>query len=554
MTSLKPWLDNYPTGIPANIDPTKYPSILAYMQETCEKYSSKPAFSLMGKEITYKELDQLSTQLGAYLQSRGLQAGDKFALMMPNVLQYPVAIFGVLKAGLIVVNTNPLYTPREMEHQFIDSEVKGILILENFASNLEKVIDKTNIKVVITTEVGDMLGMIKGPLVNFAIRNVKRMVPKFNLDNTVTFNDAIKQGKNFKINSEFPNDPENVVVLQYTGGTTGISKGAMLTNKNLVANMMQIKTFIKPYLTDGDDQIILAPLPMYHIFAFTVNCLTAMDLGALSVLVINPKKLKTVIKEFDRYQITGMTGVNTLYNALLNDDDFRKSNWNYLQFVAAGGTALQKSVALKWEELTGKIISEGYGMTEASPVVSSNPKNASRLGTVGIPVPSTEVRIVDESGNSLELKGIGEIQVRGPQVMKGYYNKPKETAQTLTSDGWLNTGDIGFLSEDGYLTIVDRKKDMILVSGFNVYPNEIEEVVCLHPKVLECAAIGIPSDKSGECVKIFVVKRDKSLTEEELITHCRQNLTGYKIPKEVEFKKELPKTNVGKILRRALKE
>jgi len=554
MTSLKPWLDNYPSGMPANIDPSKYNSILDYLDETCKKFKNKPAFSSMGKEMSYKQLDKLSDQFGAYLQSRGLIPGDKFAIMLPNLLQYPVAIFGALKAGLVVVNTNPLYTPREMEHQFIDSEAKGILILENFASKLEQVIDKTSIKVILTTGIGDMLGGLKGSMVNFAIKNVKRMVPKYNLVNTIRFKDAIKQGSKFKINERTNNAPDDVIVLQYTGGTTGVSKGAMLTNRNLVANMMQIKCFMIPYLKEDVEQIILAPLPMYHIFAFTVNCLAVMDLGALTVLVVNPKELKTVVKEFDRYKITGMTGVNTLYNALLNNDDFKKADWNHLQFIAAGGTALQKSVAINWEKLTGKIISEGYGMTEASPMITSNPYGATKLGTVGIPAPSTELRIVDEKGDVLALGEVGEIQTRGPQVMKGYYNKPEETANTITKDGWLKTGDIGKLNEDGYLQIVDRKKDMILVSGFNVYPNEIEDVVALHSKVLESAAIGIPSEKSGECVKIFVVKKDKSLTKDELIQHCRENLTGYKVPKEIEFRDELPKTNVGKILRRALKE
>jgi len=554
MTAHKPWLDNYPGGIPANIDPDKYSTILEYLDEVCKKNANKPAFSFMGKEMTYKQLDNLSTQFGAYLQSRGLKPGDKFAIMMPNLPQYPIALFGALKAGLVVVNTNPLYTPREMEHQFNDSEARGILILENFAANLEKILDKTKIDVVLTASIGDMLGFPKKHVVNFVIRKVKRMVPRYHLKNTVNFAEAMTQGKKFKINSDFENNPHDVIVLQYTGGTTGVSKGAMLTNRNLVANMMQIKTFITPYLKEGIDQVILAPLPMYHIFAFTINCLAAMDMGALSVLVLNPKQLDTVVKEFDRYKITGMTGVNTLYNALLNNEKFKNTDWTHLQFVAAGGTALQKSVALEWEKLTNTIISEGYGMTEASPVVSSNPYGASRLGTVGIPVPSTEVRIITEEGEVLPLGAIGEIQIRGPQVMKGYYKKPEETAKTITADGWLNTGDIGMLDSDGYLSIVDRKKDMILVSGFNVYPNEIEDVVAMHPKVLESAAVGIPSEKSGECVKVFVVKNDKSLSEEELIRHCRENLTGYKVPKEVEFREELPKTNVGKILRRALKE
>jgi long-chain acyl-CoA synthetase len=553
MTNNRPWLNNYPVGIPANIDPDTYCSVVEYIKETCSKYAKKPAFSFMGKEISYQQLDKMSSAFGAYLQSRGLEPGDRMAIMLPNVPQYPIALFGALKAGLIVVNTNPLYTPREMDHQFNDSGVKAILILENFAHNLEKILDKTPIKIVLTTAIGDMLGSLKGSFVNFAIRNLKRMVPKYNIANCISFNDALKQGGKFKLDESFVNEPENVIALQYTGGTTGVSKGAMLTNRNLIANMMQVKTFITPYLNEKEDQIILAPLPFYHIFAFTINCLAAMDLGALSVLIVNPKELKTIVKEFDRYKITGMTGVNTLYNALLNYEPFRKADWSHLRFVAAGGTALQKNVAQEWEALTGKNISEGYGLTETSPVVTTNPKGATKLGTVGIPVPSTDVRIVSEDGTVLPIGEVGEIQVSGPQVMKGYYNQVEATAKVINSEGWLKTGDIGSLDDQGYLKIVDRKKDMILVSGFNVYPNEIEDVLALHPKVLESAAVGISNEKSGECVKVFVVKKDKSLTEAELIQHCRENLTGYKVPKEVEFRKELPKSNVGKILRRELK-
>lgn len=555
MSNVRPWTANYPSGIPANIDPSKFPTILQYLDETCKKYAKKSAFSFMGQEISYGDLDKKSNDFGAYLQSRGLEPGDRVAIMMPNLLQYPIVLFGIMKAGLIVVNTNPLYTPREMEHQFNDSGAKGIIILENFISNLEKIIDKTDIKIVINTSIGEMLGTVKGALVNFAIRNVKRMVPKYSMQNMVTFSDSLKQGKKFTLNSNFENTPESIVALQYTGGTTGVSKGAMLTNKNLVANMMQIKTFIIPYLkSDASEQVILAPLPLYHIFAFTINCLACMDLGALAVLVANPKDLKTVVKEFERYNITGMTGVNTLYKALLNFEPFKNTNWKNLTFIAAGGTALQKSVAEDWRALTGQTISEGYGMTEASPVVTSNPYGGAKLGSVGLPVPSTDIQIIDEVGKVLAIGETGEIQVKGPQVMKGYYNRPEETAKTITSEGWLNTGDIGFLDDEGYLHIVDRKKDMILVSGFNVYPNEIEDVVCLHPKVLEAAAIGVESERSGECVKIYVVKKDKSLTEDELIQHCRENLTGYKVPKEVEFRDDLPKSNVGKILRRKLKE
>ena len=552
MTAPKPWLSLYPDGVPANINADAYSSIVEYVSETCKKYESKTAFSLMGKEITYKEVDTLSTQFGAYLQSRGLEAGDKFAIMMPNLLQYPIALFGALKAGLIVVNTNPLYTPREMEHQFTDSDVKGIVIAENFASNLEKILPKTNIKVIITTTIGELLGM-KGGLVDFAVKNIKRMVPKFSLPNPVKFKEALTGGKKFTI-APSTSGPDDVIIHQYTGGTTGVSKGAMLTNRNLVANLLQMKEFVKPYFKEGKEQIVLAPLPLYHIFAFTVNCLGMMDMGAHSVLIVNPRDLSTIVKEFKRYKITGLTGVNTLYNALSNNADFKSLDLSDLDFAAAGGTALQKAVADAWEAETKTQISEGYGMTEASPVVTSNPKGKVKIGTVGIPVPSTDIKVVDDSGNAVPQGERGEIWVYGPQVMKGYYNKPEATAKTITPDGWLKTGDVGIIDEQGYLKIVDRLKDMILVSGFNVYPNEIEDVVAMHPKVDEVAAIGVPSEKSGEMVKIFVTKKDNSLNKDELIEHCRQNLTGYKVPKAVEFMKELPKTNVGKILRRELRD
>ena len=552
MNTGRPWLKNYPKGCPANIDENTYPTIVSYIDEVCKKHGKKAAFSLMGVDLTFQDLDIKSTHMAAYLQSRGLEPGDRIAIMMPNILQYPIALFGALKAGLIVVNTNPLYTPREMEHQFNDSEVKAIVIVENFAYNLEKILSKTKIKTIILTSVGEMLGSMKGTFINFAIRTLKRKVPKYKLPNVVTMKDAIKQGKGFEI-TPFENNPESVIVHQYTGGTTGVSKGAMLTNQNLVANMLQIKSFLEPNVKDLTEINILSPLPLYHIFAFTLNSLATMDLGARSVLVVNPRDLKTVVKEFDRYTIHGMTGVNTLYNALLNFEAFRNANWKDIKFAAAGGTALQKSVAQEWEKLTGSKITEGYGMTEASPVVTSNPLNAIRIGTTGIPVPSTDVRIVSDDGKVLEIGEVGEIQVQGPQVMKGYYNKPEATAKTITPDGWLNTGDIGKLDEDGYLMLVDRKKDMILVSGFNVYPNEIEDVICLHPKVTECAAVGIPSEKSGEAVKVFIVKKDKSLDEAEIIDHCKENLTGYKVPKQVVFMKDLPKSNVGKILRKELR-
>lgn len=546
-------MKHYPSGVPANINTDEYPTLVDYIRAMCQKYAKRKAFSCMGKELTYGQVDKMSDQMGAYLLSRGLEPGDRVAIMMPNILQYPIAMFGCIKAGLIVVNTNPLYTPREMEHQFTDSQVKGIIIAENFAANLEKILPKTLIKMIITTSIGELLGGLKGIMVDTAIRHIKRMVPKYELPNAVKFTDALTQGKKFKL-TNIVNTAESVVVHQYTGGTTGVSKGAMLTNKNLVSNMAQIKAFLMPYLENTEDNIIVCPLPLYHIFAFSCNCLAMMSVGALSVLITNPRDISTITKEFKRYKVTGLTGVNTLFNALNNDPEFQKLDFSHFTVANAGGTALQRVVAEEWEKITGTQIAEGYGLTETSPVVTTNPKGGIRVGTIGIPVPSTDVRIVDETGQPVAVGERGEIQVKGPQVMKGYYNKPDETANTITPDGWLNTGDIAIMEEDGYFKIVDRKKDMILVSGFNVFPNEIEDVVALHPKVSEVAAIGVPDDKSGEIVKIFVVIKDSTLTKDELINYCRENLTGYKVPKQVEFVKELPKSPVGKILRRELRD
>ncbi|MEZ4952417.1 MAG: AMP-binding protein [Saprospiraceae bacterium] len=552
MSEIRPWLKNYPQDVPANINADAYPNLISLLEETFKKYGKKPAFSCMGKELTFEQVDKMSHDFGAYLQSRGLEPGDKVALMMPNMLQYPIALFGCLRAGLVIVNTNPLYTPREMKHQFTDSGAKAIVICENFAANLQQVLGDTQIKTIILTSIGEMLGFAKGMMTNFVVRKIKRMVPKFDLPNTVTFKDALDQGKKFKIKS-FPSNPEDVILLQYTGGTTGVSKGAMLTNRNLVANMMQVKASAKLALVDGEE-IALSPLPLYHIFAFSVNCLAFFSLGALNVLITNPRDLPSVMKEFKNYKITNMTGVNTLFNALLHHPDFASLDFSAFKFAFGGGMAVQRAVAEKWHQVTGAPLIEGYGMTESSPVATISPVDGTgKLGYIGMPAPSTDMRIVDDQLNPLPIKEIGEIQIRGPQVMKGYYNRPDETAKTIV-DGWLCTGDIGFMDEDGYFKIVDRKKDMILVSGFNVFPNEIEDVIVKHPKVLEAAAIGIPNEKSGEIVKLFVVKKDASLTEKEVIEFCRTELTGYKIPKEVEFKDDLPKSNVGKILRRKLRE
>ncbi len=553
MNNPKPWLDNYPSGIPVSIDPDKYPTLLDFTKECFEKFKNNVAYENMGKSMTYAQVDKYSTNFGAYLQSRGLEPGQKIALMMPNLLQYPIAIFGALKAGLIIVNTNPLYTPREMKHQFCDSEVSAIVIVENFASNLEKIISETDIKTVIVTSIGEMLGGIKGTITNFVVRKVKRMVPKFDLANTVSFKEALNQGAKFKI-KPFENKAESVILHQYTGGTTGVSKGAMLTNRNLVSNMLQIKAWICSDLEENKE-VVLSPLPMYHIFAFTVNCLSMMGIGAKTVLVTNARDLKSVIKEFKNHDINVLTGINTLFNALLNQDDFKAVDFSPLKVTVGGGMAVQRAIAEEWERVTGCQLAEGYGMTEASPVVSVNPiaKGKARIGTIGLPVSSTNCRIAGENGETLGAGEIGEIQVQGPQVMKGYYNRPDETAKTIVN-GWLCTGDIGMMDNDGFFKIVDRKKDMILVSGFNVYPNEIEDVIVNHPKVDEVAAIGVPDNKSGEVVKVFVVRKDKSLTEDELKEHCRGGLTGYKVPKHIEWRDELPKSNVGKIIRRKLKE
>ena len=554
MTDQRPWLKNYPTGIPANINAEAYPCLVDFIEETFDKYRKKTAFACMGAELTFDELDKMSMQFAGYLRSRGLEVGDRIALMMPNMLQYPIALFGALRAGLIVVNTNPLYTPREMKHQFTDSECKAIVIAENFADNLQEVLGETKIKTIVVTSIGEMLGFFKGKIVNFVVRKVKRMVPAYEIANTVSFKEALKEGKKFKLESHKGN-LDDVILHQYTGGTTGVAKGAMLTNKNLVANMQQIRSGMVPFLRDGEE-VAIAPLPMYHIFAFSLHGLALMSIGSMSVLITNPRDIPNLIKEWKKYPVSFFSGVNTLFNALLNHKDFETIDFSPLKVSIGGGMAVQKPVAEKWQQVTGCFLAEGYGMTESSPVITVNPIDGSgRLGTIGMPVPSTEVRIADEHGIAQSAGEIGEIQVRGPQVMKGYYNRPDATAETIVG-GWLKTGDIGVMSADGFFRIVDRKKNMIVVSGFNVYPSEIEEVLAEHPKVLESAAIGLPDEKSGEVVMIYVVKRDKSLTEKELIAFCRENLTGYKIPKHCKFieESEMPKSTVGKILHRVLRE
>jgi long-chain acyl-CoA synthetase len=552
--SNKPWLQHYPAGMPANIDASVYPRLIDMLEDCFQKYRDLPAFMFMGKTMTYGEVDTASQHFAAYLQSRGLEPGDRIALMMPNLIQYPVALFGALRAGLVIVNTNPLYTPREMKHQFTDSGAKAIVIAENFAFNLEQVIADTQIKTVILTSVGEMLGL-KGMIVNFMVRKIKKMVPAYNIPNTVCFKDAIKLGRSFSIKTH-QSGPDDTIILQYTGGTTGVAKGAMLTNRNIVSNMLQIKAVMGPLVKEREE-VVLCPLPLYHIFAFTVNCLSIMAAGGCSVLIVNARDLPAVIKEWKKTNPTITTGVNTLFNALLNHPDFASIDFSRLKVCSGGGMAVQRAVAEKWQQVTGCQLTEGYGMTESSPVITSNPvlPGTARLGTIGMPVPSTDVRIVAEDGTVLGIgpDNVGEIQAKGPQVMKGYWQRPEATDEVLR-DGWLSTGDMGFMHADGFFQIVDRKKDMILVSGFNVYPNEIEDVLALHPKVLESAAVGLADEKSGEVVKVFIVKKDPSLTEAEVLEHCRLNMTGYKVPKKVVFRDDLPKTNVGKILRRELRD
>ncbi|MCF8237345.1 MAG: AMP-binding protein [Saprospiraceae bacterium] len=552
MTEERPWLKHYAKGVPANIDPDAYCSVVDLIEENFAKYKNKGAFYCMGKTMTYGDIDKYSQQFGAYLHSRGLKPGDRIALMMPNLLQYPIVLFGALRAGLVVVNINPLYTPREMKHQLVDSGATAIVIAENFARNLQQVIADTRINTVIVTSIGEMLPMFKRWLINFVVRYIKRLVPKYEIANTVDFKQALKQGKAFSIPT-IDRNPEDVILLQYTGGTTGVSKGAMLTNRNLVANMLQIRAVMDPVLEEGKEVAICA-LPMYHIFAFTVNCLALSSKGTLSVLIVNARDLKSVIKELKNHPISIFPGVNTLFNALMNHKDFASVDMSHLKITVGGGMAVQRSVAERWQQMTGCFLAEGYGLTETSPLLCVSPLDGTgRLGTIGLPAPNTDIRIVGDDGTILGPDQVGELQAKGPQVMKGYYNRPDETARSI-KDGWFATGDIAKMLPDGFFQIVDRKKDMILVSGFNVYPNEIEDVLATHPKVLEVAAVGVPDEKSGEVVKVFVVKKDRSLTEKEVIEYCRENLTNYKVPKSVEFKKELPKTNVGKILRRALRE
>ncbi len=547
----KIWLKHYPDNIPAEVKYDLYPNLNTFIRETIKEYGDRVAFISMDKKLTYNQLDKYADQFAAYMSSLGMKPGDKIALMMPNILQYPIALFGAIRAGFVVVNTNPLYTPREMKLQFQDAGVKAIVIAENFAYNLQQIIGETEIKHVVTASIGEMLGGLKGPLVNFVIRKIKKMVPAFSLPGAVSFSKALSQGAGKPV-LHHDSRREDTVIFQYTGGTTGIAKGAMLTNENLLANLEQVKAIFLSQLRKNEE-VGLCALPLYHIFAFTVNCLVLFSLGCPNILIVNPKDIPSLVKDWKKNNPSIFPAVNTLFNALTNNEQFRQLDFSKLKIPIAGGMALQSTVADNWKKVTGVRIVEGYGLTETSPVASVNPLDGrEKLGTIGWPVPSTDMRIVNEDGVEVPQGETGEIQIKGPQVMKGYYNKPEETDKVL-KDGWFSTGDIGLMEADGYFKIVDRKKDMILVSGFNVYPNEIEEVAVSYPKVLEAAAIGVPDEKSGEHVKLFVVKKDASLTVDELLEFMKKNLTHYKHPREVEFRDDLPKTNVGKILRRELR-
>lgn len=554
MSTSFPWVDKYPYGIPATIGPLEYENVIELLEVAVEKFGDRVAYINMGRSLTFNEVDQLSTQFAAYLQDGlGLTKGERVAIQLPNVLQFPIALFGCWKAGLIVVNTNPLYTPREMEHQFRDAGVSAVIILENFAEHLQRIRENIPARHIIVTGLGDMLGAVKGALVNFVVRNIKKLVPAYDLPGAISFRRALREGANLHLVKPHV-DSEDLAVLQYTGGTTGVAKGAQLSHRNLVAHNMMVSHWFSPYLRAGfKEDIMITAIPMYHSFGLTVNGLLMFSAGVKNVLITNPRDIPGFVKELKKYRFTILTGVNTLFNALLNNAEFRACDFSQLHGAIGGAMAVQDVVAARWEELTGKPIVEGYGLSETSPVLSCNPLDGKhKRGTIGLPMPSTELAIFDDDGNPVPQGQPGEICARGPQVMRGYWQQ--DNAGVFFHKEWFRTGDIGVMDAEGFFKIVDRKKDMIKVSGFNVYPNEIENIVSGHPKVHEVAAIGVPDERSGEAIKLYVVKRDASLTEEELKAFCHENLTNYKVPRHVEFRTELPKTNVGKILRRALKE
>ncbi|MCS6126839.1 long-chain-fatty-acid--CoA ligase FadD [Shewanella baltica] len=550
----QPWINHLPKDVPAEINVEQYSSLVDMFETAVAKYEDQPAFINMGATLTYRKLEERSRAFAAYLQNElKLEKGDRVALMMPNLLQYPIALFGVLRAGMVVVNVNPLYTPRELKHQLIDSGAKAIVVVSNFARTLEEVVDQTPVESVIITSLGDQLSAPKRTLVNFVVKYIKKLVPKYDLPHALSMRDTLSTGRRMQyIKPEVTND--DLAFLQYTGGTTGVSKGAMLTHGNIVANVLQADGAYSPALNDGSEFVVTA-LPLYHIFALTVNCLLFLHKGSQNLLITNPRDIPGFVAELKKYPFTALTGVNTLFNALVNSDEFSQLDFSRLKLSIGGGMAVQKAVADKWQAITKTRLLEGYGLTEASPLLTCCPYNLDGYnGSIGFPAPSTLIQIRDDDGKVLAQGETGELFGKGPQVMKGYWQRPEETAKVIDTDGWLATGDIGYMDEKGFFYIVDRKKDMILVSGFNVFPNEVEEVVALHPKVIEVAAVGVPNDASGELVKVFVVAKDKSLTAEDIIKHCRIHLTGYKVPKLVEFRNELPKTNVGKILRRELRD
>jgi len=551
----KIWLKSYPPGMPTEVDTSQYRSLVQLLEESFQKYANRNAYVCMDKFLTYAEVDACSRRLGAWLQSRGLKPGARVAIMMPNVLQYPIAIAAILRAGYTVVNINPLYTPRELEHQLNDSGSEAIIILENFATTLEQVLGKTQVKHIVVASMGEMLGGLKGMLVNFVVRSVKKMVPAFSLPNAVRFKDALSQGGGMKLTPVQLKDSDPAF-LQYTGGTTGVSKGATLTHKNIVANLLQSEAWSKPALHDSSEQVtIVCALPLYHIYSLTACAMWGTRVGALNILIPNPRDIGGFIKELAKYKFNMLPAVNTLYNALLNHPDFAHLDFSALKICNGGGMAVQQAVNDRWLKVTGVSIIEGYGLSETSPVATCNRADSKEFtATIGLPVPSTDIAILDDDGKEVPLGEAGEIAIRGPQVMAGYWNRPDETAKVMTPDGYFKSGDVGVMDERGFVRIVDRKKDMILVSGFNVYPNELEGVIAAHPGVLECAAIGVPDEHSGEAVKVFVVRKDPNLTQEALMAYCKEQFTGYKKPKYIEFREELPKTNVGKILRRMLRE
>jgi long-chain acyl-CoA synthetase len=554
MGSERPWLANYPQGIPAEIDMDKYASIVSVLNEACATYGDRPAFANFGKQLTYSEVDRLSTQFANYLlHELKLKKGDRVALMMPNVLQYPIAIFGALRAGLTVVNTNPMYTARELKHQLVDSGASAIVVLENFAHVVAEVIGQTQVKQVILTGVGDMLGFPKGALINFVLRHIKKQVPDYTLPGAIGFRDALSRGARHTL-PDIDIRGHDIAFLQYTGGTTGVAKGAMLTHRNLVANMQQASAWLGTNSKPGHEVIITA-LPLYHIFALTANGLVFMKFGGLNYLITNPRDMKGFVAELKKIPFTAITGVNTLFNGLLNTPGFDEVDFSHMHLSLGGGMAVQRAVAERWKKVTGITLVEAYGLTETSPAACMNPMDlADYNGAIGLPIPSTEACVKDDAGQQLPVGEVGELCIRGPQVMAGYWQRPEETAKVIDAEGWLHTGDMAKMDENGFFYIVDRKKDMILVSGFNVYPNEVEDVIALMPGVLEVAAVGVPDEKSGEAVKVVIVKKDPSLTAEQVKAFCRENLTGYKHPKLVEFRTELPKSNVGKILRRELRD